>query len=271
MKSNVGIGLRYPHYQKMIDLKPDIGWCEVHSENFFGEGARLQYLLSVREHYPVSLHGVGLSLGSVTEPDEMHLQRLAALIQKVEPCFVSEHLSWSKLGNVYYPDLFPLPYTDESFALIARNIQKTQNFLKRNILIENPSSYVTYRESTWDEADFFVTLARETGAQLLVDVNNIFVSCMNHGWDAKAYIHKIPAFLVKEIHLAGHSTRQIENFLLRIDSHDHPVCSEVWDLYALALQQWGKVPTLLEWDEAIPPLEDLLIEAEKIRIIQENV
>lgn len=270
MKNTTGIGLRHPHYQEILQKKPNIGWLEVHSENFFGEGNSLQYLLSVREHYPISLHGVGLSLGSIAEPDKHHLHRLEKLIQTVNPCFVSEHLSWSQLGHAHYPDLLPVPYTDESLAIFARNIQITQDFLKQTILIENPSSYVTYHDSTWDEADFLVELSKQTGAKLLVDVNNIFVSCMNHGWNANAYLKKIPAHLVKEIHLAGHSTQQIKDFLLRIDTHDHPVCPEVWELYGMAIQQYGRIPTLLEWDDAIPPLEDLLAEAAKIQMIQEK-
>ncbi len=260
-----GIGLRFPHYQEILDKKPDIGWLEVHSENFFGEGRSLECLQEIRKHYPISLHGVGLSLGSINEPDFFHLQRLKTLIEKIEPFLISEHLSWSRLGKNYFPDLLPLPYTDESLQVLSTNIQKTQDFLKRSLLIENPSSYITYQNSTWEESDFLIALLEKTGAKLLLDVNNVFVSSMNHGWEPVAYIKRIPSHYVQEIHLAGHSTRQVENVELHIDTHDKAVCPEVWDLYRVAIQHCGIVPTLLEWDEAIPSLSELLAEAEKIK------
>jgi uncharacterized protein (UPF0276 family) len=265
LTTHAGIGLRFPHYQEILEKKPDIGWLEVHSENFFGEGRAHQFLLDIRAHYPISLHGVGLSLGSATEPDVLHLQQVKDLMAKVEPFLVSEHLSWSRLGKTYFPDLLPIPYTDESFAVFSDNIQKAQDYLKCTLLIENPSSYITFQDSTWEESDFLVGLAQKTGAKLLLDVNNVFVSSMNHGWDPVQYIQKIPSHFIREIHVAGHSTRQIQDFLLHIDSHDKPVCSEVWDLYRMAIQHCGIIPTLLEWDDAIPSLTDLLAEAQKIK------
>lgn len=260
-----GIGLRAPHYQEILEKKPDIGWLEVHSENFFGAGRSLEYLLEIRSNYPISIHGVGLSLGACNEPDLIHLKRIKSLIEKVEPFLISEHLSWSRLGNTYFPDLLPVPYTNESLNIFVANIQKTQDFLQHNLLIENPSSYITYEDSTWEEVDFLVALMQKTGAKLLLDVNNVFVSSMNHGWDPIKYIYKIPSHYVQEIHLAGHSTRQIQDFLLRIDTHDKEVCTEVWELYQRTIQHCGMIPTLIEWDEAIPSLSDLLAEAEKIK------
>ena len=263
---SIGVGLRFPHFEEILEQKPDIDWLEVHSENFFGAGRARQYLLNIRKHYPISLHGVGLSLGSATELCLNHLTRLKQLIETVDPFLVSEHLSWSTQGNTYYPDLLPMPYTDESLTIIASHIQQAQDFLKRPLLIENPSSYITYKESSWEEAEFLNELLKRTGAFCLLDVNNVFVSAMNHGWNPIHYIQQINPVFVREIHLSGHSSRQIENVLLRIDSHDQPVCPDVWDLYKKTMGLIGeKIPTLLEWDDSIPPLPNLIAEAKKIK------
>lgn len=268
MTSNplIGIGLRHPHYGEVLQGPLPIDWFEVHSENFFFQGGpALDLLLKVRERYPVSLHGVGLSLGSA-QISSNHLRRLRELIDKVEPFLVSEHISWNSIGSHHLPDLFPIPYNDESLQIICQNIDQTQTFLGREILIENPSSYIEYHASTHTEIDFLITLCQTTGAKLLLDINNVFVACSNHHWDTKAYIEKIPPSIVREIHLAGHQIKSLsQNQILRIDTHDKPVCQEVWDLYQLAVKRFGQVPTLLEWDNHLPPLAELIQEAHKAK------
>ena len=183
--SLVGVGLRTPHLSEVLQQKRAVGWFEVHSENYFNHTtSAFQYLMDIRETYPISLHGVGLSLGSADGISETHLRRLKKLIERVEPYFVSEHLSWNSMGGLHLPDLFPLPYTQESFAVLSSNISLVQDYIGCEILIENPSSYIEYETSMAHEADFLVALAQKTGARLLIDVNNIYVSCQNHGWDA---------------------------------------------------------------------------------------
>jgi len=261
------VGLRHPHYAEVLKERPPVDWFEVHSENFFHQGGpAVEGLLEVRKHYPISLHGVGLSLGSAKGVEKDHLIRLKELMAKVDPFLLSEHLSWSFLDGRFVPDLLPIPYNAESFDVLCRNIETTQDFLGREILIENPSSYLEFQCSTQEEVGFLVSLCESTGAKMLLDVNNVFVSSSNHGWDPKQYIHAIPKHLVKEIHLAGHSTKEIGNQkILRIDTHDNFVCQEVWELYALAIQRFGSVSTLLEWDDKIPALSVLVNEALKAR------
>lgn len=262
----IGIGLRYLHQQQVLDEKPTVDWFEVHSENFFHAGGyTLHTLCKIRESYPISLHGVGLSLGNAHGIQQQHLLRLRQLIELIDPFLISEHLSWSGTGKTYLPDLLPIPYNNESFQIFCDNINKTQDFLKREILIENPSSYFEYQSSKQDEVSFLVALAQKTGAKILLDVNNVYVSCSNHGWDAKNYLSNIPVGLVKEIHLAGHVVKEIANdCVVRIDTHNGTVCQEVWELYAEAIKQFGKTPSLLEWDSDIPALSVLIAEAKKI-------
>ena len=261
----IGIGLRHPHYQQVLAERPAVGWFEVHSENFFQQGgAVIDILCAVRQHYPLSLHGVGLSLGSACGIQRQHLTAIKQLITLVEPFKVSEHLSWSRVGNINMPDLLPIPYTAESLEIFCRNVNEAQEFLGREILIENPSSYIEFAATDQEEADFLVTLCQRTGAKILLDVNNIFVSCANHGWNAHAYIDAIPKALVEEIHLAGHTIKTIApNQVVRIDTHDDHVCTEVWDLYGYAIANLGLKHTLLEWDAQIPELAVLIHEAAK--------
>lgn len=261
----IGIGLRSPHYQKIIEESPPIGWFEVHSENFFAKGGNtINLLCAISVQYPISLHGVGLSLGSADGVSNKHLKRLLSLINKIEPKLVSEHLSWGYINGTYLPDLLPIPYNQESFEIFKTNLLKTQDFLKRELLIENPSSYFEYKDSNQSEIEFLVNLCCSSGAKILLDINNIFVSSWNHGWDAKKYIDFIPAHLVKEIHIAGHSIQTLpNNQILRIDTHDNYICNEVWALYDYAIKKFGPIPTLLEWDSHIPPLEVLIKEASK--------
>ena len=258
-----GIGLRQPHYGAARDEPPPVGWLEVHSENYLGGGAPLRILESFRRDYPLSLHGVGLSLGTAGPLDRAHLGRIAALARHIEPGLISEHLSWSIAGGVYFNDLLPLPYTEEALAVVARHVAETQDALGRPILVENPSTYLEFAHSTIGEVEFLAELVRRTGCGLLLDVNNVFVSAGNHGHDAAAYIAAVPSAAVAEIHLAGHSTRDIDGTPLWIDDHGSAVAEPVWRLYDAALARLGAVPTLIEWDSAIPDLPVLVDEAIK--------
>lgn len=261
----IGIGLRAPHYYQVLEEKPNIDWLEVHTENFMLKGGPLLALLSsIGQHYPLSFHGVGLSLGSAQGICKEHLKRIKQLIKRFEPALISDHLSWSTTENIYFPDLLPIPYHAESLTLIANNIDQAQNYLQKTLLIENPSSYLEYKTSTYREAEFLAELVKRTGAKILLDVNNIFVSCCNHGWNPHEYIQAIPYEAVQEIHLAGHSIHaQDSTHILRVDSHDNYVCEDVWELYGYAIKHTGMVPTLLEWDSEIPDLQVLLDEAKK--------
>ena len=257
-----GIGLRFQHHQAVVDTRPRVAWLEVHTENYIGGGTTPAYLDAIRRDYPLSLHGVGLSLGSADGLDATHLQRVRAAVERFEPGLVSEHLSWSVAGGTYLGDLLPLPLTEEALDVICRHVEQTQAFLRRRILIENPSSYLRYKHSTIPEWEFLAAVAERTGCGILCDVNNIYVSASNHGWDASAYLAALPARAIGEIHLAGHAVRKLENgHVLRIDDHGSRVPPAVWALHAEALERFGAVPTLIEWDTDIPPLEVLLGEA----------
>lgn len=253
-----GIGLRSPHHKDFLERRPAIPWVEVHSENFFADGGRqLEVLDAVRRDYGVSLHGVGLSLGSADPLDAEHLRRLRRLVQRVEPALVSEHACWGSVGGVYLNDLLPLPYTRASLDHLAARVAAVQDYLGRQILVENVSSYLEFDGAELTEWEFMVALAREAGCGILLDVNNIYVSAQNHGFSADGYLAAIPPELVGEIHLAGHS---VADGIL-IDTHSAPVKDAVWALYRQALQRLGPVPTLIEWDAELPTLERLLAEA----------
>lgn len=260
----VGLGLRLLHYQYVLDNTPSIGWFEVHPENFFMKGgAALQLLDQICEKYPLSLHGVGLSLGSAEGIDRDHLKQLKTLIERFSPFLISEHLSWSRVGGQYLPDLLPVPYTNEVLEIFSNHIDETQNFLRREILIENPSSYLEYNISTMTEPEFLNALCQKTGAKLLLDINNVYVSSVNHGWDPSYYLKNVSPSLVREIHLAGHSQKTFEDgSLLLIDTHSSHVYEKVWALYAEALQLGMRAPTLIEWDTDIPDFEVLMGEAQ---------
>jgi uncharacterized protein (UPF0276 family) len=259
--ARAGIGLRHPHHRAFVEERPPVGWIEVHSENYFGGGQPLAFLEAARAHYPLSLHGVGLSLGTDGPLDPEHLARIKALIGCVEPALVSEHVSWSVSGGVYLNDLLPLPYTEESLDVVCTHVRETQDFLGRRILVENPSTYLQFTHSTIPEWEFVAEIARRTGCGLLLDVNNVYVSAGNHGFDAARYLAAMPHEAVQEIHLAGHAVREIDGVTLRIDDHGSPVCEAVWQLYRAALRQLGPVPTLIEWDCNIPELAALVAEA----------
>ncbi|KVR72705.1 DUF692 domain-containing protein [Burkholderia ubonensis] len=260
--ARAGVGLRFRHHRIVLDQRPAVAWFEVHTENYMEGGAALQYLDAIRRDYPLSLHGVGLSLGSADGLDARHLARVRAAVRRFEPALVSEHLSWSAVGGTYLADLLPLPMTDEALAVVCRHVDQVQAALGRRILIENPSTYLRYVQSTIPEWEFLSEMVRRTGCGLLCDVNNIYVSACNHGWDPLTYLAALPAAAIGEIHLAGHSVRQLENGrTLRIDDHGSRVAAEVWSLYHDALRRFGAAPTLIEWDTDVPPLETLLQEA----------
>ena len=262
--ARAGIGLRAPHHAEIIASRPAIGWIEAHTENYFVDGGgALAALLAIRADYPVSLHGVGLSLGSTDPLAHEHLDRIASLVRRVEPALVSEHLSWSAAGGRDTNDLLPLPYTEEALRHVCARISAVQERLGRQILVENVSSYLQFRSSELTEWEFVAAVASETGCGLLLDVNNIYVSAMNHGFDPLTYLLSIPRRSVKEIHLAGHSVVRVGNRELRIDTHGAPVCDAVWHLYARAISCFGRVATLIEWDTDIPSLDVLVGESRK--------
>ena len=257
-----GIGLRANHYREVLETRPPVAWWEVHSENYFGDGgAPHHYLERIRAHYPLSLHGVGLSLGSVDPLNRTHLEKLKRLIERYQPALVSDHLSWSSCDGRYRNDLLPLPYTEEALAHIARRIDEAQDFLGRQLLIENPSTYLEFVESATPEVEFMCALVERSGCALLLDVNNVYVSATNHGFDARQYIQSVPASAVREIHLAGHTVKQYDDGAILIDTHDNVVCDAVWRLYAKTTHHLGRRPTLIEWDGQLPPLSVLLGEA----------
>ncbi len=269
--AQAGIGLRAGHYREIAATAPEIGWLEVHSENYFGTGgAPLDYLDKVRADYPLSLHGVGLSLGSADPLDMGHLASLKALIGRCEPDLVSEHLAWCSVGGRYLNDLLPVPYTEEVLDYVVGRVERAQEYLGRSILIENLSSYLEYRRSTLPEGEFLAALARRAGCGILLDINNLYVSAHNHGFDPCAYLRAIPAGAVRELHLAGHTVKPLGNRQILIDSHDRPVAPAVWALYASAVERIGPRPTLIEWDSDLPALSVLLAEAEKADRILES-
>jgi len=239
-----------------------VTWFEVHTENYMGGGPAPRYLDAIRRDYPVSLHGVGLSLGSAGGLDPAHLARVCEVAARVDPGLVSEHLAWSVAGGTYLADLLPLPMTEEALMIVCRHVDQMQTALDRQILVENPSTYLRFAHSTIPEWEFLAQVAQRTGCGILCDVNNIYVSACNHGWDPHTYLAALPPAAVGEIHLAGHSTRRLEcGRTLRIDDHGSRVAPEVWALYQAALQRFGPVPTLIEWDTDVPPLGVLMEEA----------
>ncbi|HEX2581480.1 MAG TPA: DUF692 domain-containing protein [Dongiaceae bacterium] len=256
-----GIGLRQPHHAEFLAVKPAVAWIEVHSENFMGGGPTLDLLEKLRADYPISLHGVGLSLGSAEGVSATHLERLALLVERIAPAEISDHLSWSVTGGNYYNDLLPLPYTEEALAVVADNVARVQDRLGRRLLVENPSTYLEYDERDYSEPEFLRQLCRRTGCAILLDINNIIVCGFNHGYPADRYLAEFVGVPVGEYHLAGHHTRMLGNRGLKIDDHGSAVGEEVWRLYAHAVAEIGAQPTLIERDSNIPPLAELLAEA----------
>ena len=259
-----GVGLRRDHFDRVLAAPTRIDWFEVISENFMVRGGRaLDVLTRVRERYPIVLHGVSLSIGSTDPLDEAYLDRLDGLARRFEPAWVSDHLCWTSVGGHQAHDLLPLPYTEEALDHVVRRVQRVQGRLGRPIAMENVSSYVAYRHSRMPEWQFLAAVAERSGCGILLDVNNIYVSARNHGFDAHEYLEGIPAEKVWQFHLAGHSDKGA--YLL--DTHDHPVADPVWDLYARAVERFGEVSTLIEWDDHIPAFERLEEESERARAI----
>ncbi|MDQ0251342.1 uncharacterized protein (UPF0276 family) [Sphingomonas kyeonggiensis] len=255
--SGFGLGLRKPHYAEFLETRVAVDFVEVISENFMVEGGRPRRILrEVRERYPVALHGVSMSLGSADGLDGAYLARLRALVDEVDPLFVSDHLSWSRIEGFNSHDLLPLPYTNAALDLVCANLDRAQDVLGRAMLIENPSTYIDFAPADMTEWEFLDRLCARTGCGLLLDVNNVFVSASNHGFDPLAYLDGIPHARVRQIHLAGHS----QGSELLIDTHDQPVPAPVWELYAHVLPRLGSVATMIERDDAIPPLHELLAE-----------
>jgi uncharacterized protein (UPF0276 family) len=259
--ARAGIGLRAPHVDEILATRPDLGWLEVHAENYMGGGPALARLEALRQDYPVSLHGVGLSLGSAEGLNLEHLARLHALADRLAPCLVSEHLAWSVSGGVYLNHLLPLPWTDAALIVVSDNVRRAQDRLGRRLLVENPSSYLRFLDSPIPEAEFVAELTRRTGCGVLCDVNNLVVSAANVGLEPLAYLDALPADAVDEIHLAGHAENDADGVTVLIDDHGSRVRPAVWDLYEAALARFGSVPTLIEWDTDLPALAVLQEEA----------
>jgi uncharacterized protein (UPF0276 family) len=259
---DVGIGLKPGHYEDILSGHPDLDWFEVHTENYMGKGGIPHYYLDkIAKMYPISLHGVGLSLGSAEHLDEEHLARIKLLVDRYQPAIVSEHVAWSSLDGRFHNDLLPLPYTEEALDRLVANIEQFQDAIGRTILIENPSTYLKFNTGDMTEPVFMTEAARRSGCGVILDVNNVHVSSANTGFEAKDYIDQVPANLVEEIHLAGHTARHIGNSILLIDDHGSNVNEAVWDLYEYSLQKIGPKATLIEWDNNIPPLKTLITEA----------
>jgi len=260
-----GIGLKAQHMTALLEERPALGFLEVHAENYMGAGGPPhRWLSALSEHYALSVHGVGLSLGGDHPLDERHLEKLAGVVERYQPALVSEHLAWSLIDGRYLNDLLPIPYDDESLCMLSEHIDQVQERLKRPILVENPAVYVAF-DNSLNEPQFLAELVRRTGCGLLLDVNNLYVSHCNVGLEIEGYLETLPADCVGEIHLAGHHVRQIGNAELRIDDHGSKVCDAVWDLYRRAVARFGEVPALIEWDSDIPELSILLEEAAKAR------
>ena len=258
LPAQCGIGLRAPHFSAVLTQLPALGFLEVHSENYFGDGGQPHdYLEQLRAHYPLSLHGVGLSLGSAQGLDMAHLAKLKALIHRYQPALVSDHLCWSAVNGQHLNDLLPLPYTCEALDTLVRNVEQAQSYLGRRLLVENISSYVRFADAELSEAEFMTELARRSGCGILLDVNNLYVNEVNFGTSATALIDALPHGVVGEIHLAGFEAGSD----CLIDTHSRPVCAAVWALYEHVLQRFGALPSLIEWDSDIPPLDTLLGEA----------
>ncbi len=257
-RMGAGLSLKAEHYAQALACNASGLWFEVHPENYMVGGPRLDWLERVAQRHPLSLHGVALSLAADAEPDAAHLRRLRALVERVAPALVSEHLAWSTWRGQYHPDLLPFPRSDEALARIASNVARTQDALGRTIALENPSHYLHLDGHAWDEIDFLHELTRRTGCSLLLDVNNVYVSAHNLGFDAFAYLDRFPTSAISEIHLAGHS-EDVQGDLL-IDSHDASVAQPVWALYRHLIQRIGPRPTLIERDGNVPDFDRLLAE-----------
>ena len=263
-----GLGLRSQHYNEILDGNPPIDWFEVISENYMVPGGKpLAMLDRIRARYPVVMHGVSLSIASTAAPNYEYLSGLRDLAKRVEPKWISDHLCWTGVHGKNLHDLLPIPYTEESLDHVVSRVQLVQDFLGREIVLENVSTYVQFANPDMTEWEFLTELSRRSGCWLLFDVNNVYVSAFNHGYDPRTFLNGIPKDRVVQFHMAGHT--HMDTHI--IDTHDHPVCDDVWDLYADALKRFGPVSTIIERDDNIPPLDELLVEVQKLRDIASEV
>ena len=262
-----GLGLRYPHHSHVLQNQPNVDFFEVHTENFIADGgASLDFLSKISAIYPLSFHSVGLSLGSAGKMDIIHLKKIKSLNDQFQPFLLSDHLSWSNstnsgIGN----DLLPVPYTKEALQIFCDNVKQTQDYFGRQILIENPSAYLEYKTTEMSETEFLNEIVKQSGCALLLDINNVYVSCRNFNLDPKKYLQEIDATNVKEIHLAGHSIHKYQNQEIRIDTHNTNICDDVLEIYKSFANKNSNIPTLIEWDQDIPEFEVLYGEMEKAR------
>jgi uncharacterized protein (UPF0276 family) len=258
-----GIGLRAAHHDAAVASRLSVGFLEIHAENYLAGGPVRRVLETLRRDHAVSVHAVGLSLGSAEAIDAAHLGRVSDLVAAIDPWLVSEHLAWSVTGGVYHNDLLPLPYTEEALGAVAANVERMQDGIGRRVLIENPSTYLQFDHSPIPEPEFLAALARRTGCGLLLDVNNVYVSAVNHGFDPEAYIDAVPEAAVEEIHLAGHHRTEEDGVAILIDDHGSPVSQSVMALYGRAVRRFPEAPTLIEWDSNVPALDVLVAEARR--------
>lgn len=262
-----GLGLRKDHYETILAERPNVDWFEILSENYMVDGGKpLHYLTRIREHYPMVMHGVSLSIGSSEPLNLDYLKKLKILYERIEPEWFSDHLCWTGVEGINLHDLMPMPYTEEAVAHVADRIQQVQDFMGQQMLLENVSSYLSYTSSEMTEWEFFREIAERADCRILLDINNIYVSAFNHNFDPYAYLHAMPAERVYQFHLAGH-TRQ-DNII--IDTHDHPIVDPVFELYGAAVRHFGRVSTMIERDDNIPPLAELLVELDHVRQIAEE-
>lgn len=260
-----GLGLRTEHYRDFVDRKPRVDWLEVISENYMVPGGKpLHYLDTIRRDHPMAMHGVSLSIGSSDALNLDYLRDLKALADRIQPAWISDHLCWTGVDHHNLHDLLPMPYTEEALQHLVQRVSRVQDFLGRRLLLENVSSYVAFANDEMSEWEFIAELARRADCELLLDVNNVYVSSRNHGFDPKRFIDAMPRERVRQIHLAGHE----DNGTHVVDTHDHPVCDAVWDLYAYTVSRLGAVPTMIERDDNIPALDELLAELDVARRIQ---
>ncbi|MCU7941388.1 MAG: DUF692 domain-containing protein [Candidatus Thiodiazotropha sp. (ex Cardiolucina cf. quadrata)] len=262
-----GLGLRRQHYDDVLESRPDVDWFEIISENYMVDGGKpLHYLSRIRELYPMVMHGVSMSIGSIEPLDYTYLKKLKELIERVEPEWVSDHLCWTGVNKLNLHDLLPLPYTEEALDHVVERITRVQDYLGRQMLLENVSSYISYSESQLSEWEFLREVVERADCLVLLDINNIYVSAYNHNFDPSDFVRAMPSERIYQIHLAGHT--QEENLI--IDTHDHPIADPVYELYAEAIQRFGRVSTMIERDDNIPPLADLLRELDRVRRIGET-
>lgn len=268
LPNSPGLGFKPEHFAQAIACPGAVGFYEVHAENYMGAGGAPHAMLErLRRDHALSVHGVGLSIGGAGPLDGDHLARLRSLLDRYQPASFSEHLAWSSHGAAWLNDLLPMPYTDRTLATICDHIDQTQEVLGRRMLLENPATYVTFDESTWSETAFLSEIAQRTGCGLLLDVNNVFVSATNHRTDPRAYLADVPLDRVGEIHLAGHESEDLDDGPLLIDSHSRPVADPVWALYSEVIARTGPLPSLIEWDNDLPPFDALLVEAARAATI----